>query len=218
MKNILSIVEQQVKAKFSEENNGHDWFHIQRVVHMALHIQSREGGDRNIVHLGALLHDISDHKLNGGILNQGGIVAQELLSELGLSSDICKRISILVDEISFKGAGVSDQTTSIESNIVQDADRLDAMGAIGIARSFAFGGSRNRSMYHPEKKAEWHDSFVSYSQNESHTINHFYEKLLLLNDRLHTETAKEIGRKRHQYMLDFLELFFIEWNGEYNKP
>jgi uncharacterized protein len=209
---IIEKVYEKVKAQFEADTTGHDWHHIQRVVDVALYIQEREGGDREIVELAALLHDISDHKLNGGKLNHGGNVATEILNELGFPSHKTELIASIVDGVSYKGAGVADKMDSIEGKIVQDADRLDAIGAIGIARAFAYGGHKNRPLYMPESEPEMHNSFEIYANSKSHTINHFYEKLLLLKDRLHTNTAKSIGQQRHDFMVQYLEQFYNEWN------
>jgi len=210
---IIEKVYEIVKKNFESDTTGHDWHHIQRVVDIALYIQSKEGGDREIVELAALLHDISDHKLNGGKLNHGGEVATQILGELGFPSDKTAKVATIVDAVSFKGAGVADKIDSLEGQIVQDADRLDAIGAIGIARAFAYGGHKNRPIYLHEKAPEMHDSFENYANAKSHTINHFYEKLLLLKDRLHTASAKKIGQQRHDFMEKYLEQFYNEWNS-----
>jgi uncharacterized protein len=179
---------------------------------MACHLQTKEGGDLEIIQLAALLHDISDHKMNGGKLNEGGNVALQLLLENGYDKQKAKIVANIVDGVSFKGALVKDLQISIEGKIVQDADRLDAIGAMGIARAFAYGGSKNRPIYEPSVLPELHDDFKKYATAKSHTINHFYEKLLLLKDRLHTKTAHVIGLKRHQIMEAFLVQFYDEWN------
>ncbi len=201
----------EIKSIFQGDFSGHDWYHIERVHTNALKIQQKEGGNEEVVSLLALLHDVSDHKLNGGKLNQGGIEAAKIMRKIGVDSAIIERVSPLVDEISFKGAGVLDGNTCLESKIVQDADRMDAIGAIGIARAFAYGGSRGRPMYSPEIPAELHDSFEVYANAQSHTINHFHEKLLLLSDRMHTDTAKQMAKDRHDFMLQFLNQFHKEW-------
>lgn len=211
---IKEAIIDEIKSQFLHDHSGHDWQHIERVYKMAVHIQSEIGGDLEVVELAALLHDISDHKMNGGKLNDGGNVAREILSKYEISSDKIEHVCSIIDSVSYKGANVADSTTTLEAKIVQDADRLDAIGAIGIARAFAYGGNKNRPMYVPEMKAELHDSFEAYANAEGHTINHFYEKLLLLKDRLHTPTARNIGEKRHQIMLNFLSDFYAEWNSE----
>jgi uncharacterized protein len=214
MSEIVDQIIPIVKSKFANDSSGHDWYHIDRVFKMATHLQEMEGGDKEIIQIAALLHDISDHKMNGGILNHGGTVASELLAELNYPSEKIKWVSEIIDAVSFKGALVADQMSSLEGKIVQDADRLDAIGAMGIARAFSYGGNKNRPMYIPHAEHHLHSSFEEYVQSEGHTINHFYEKLLLLKDRLHTNTARKIGENRHDFMVKYLEQFYNEWNTE----
>lgn len=209
---LIETIKQLVFTQFEVEATGHDWHHITRVYSNACYLQSIEGGNKTIVELGALLHDISDHKFNGGILNKGGEVAFDLLLQNGFNEGIALKVKQLVDQISFKGANVLDDIDSLEAKIVQDADRLDALGAIGIARAFAFGGNRNRPIYEPTLSPKLHSTFEEYASAKSHTINHFYEKLLLIKDRLHTETAKKMGEERHVFMENFLKQFYKEWN------
>lgn len=216
MSQLVEIVKEKVQALFAHDTTGHDWFHIERVLKVAEYLQSKEGGDIEIVQLGALLHDISDHKMNGGKLNAGGQVAFEMLVELGYDEKKATLVKEIVDGVSYKGAHVQDAMTTLEGKIVQDADRLDAIGAIGIARAFAYGGSKNRPMYIPDYEPKMHTSFEEYASSKSHTVNHFYEKLLLLEARLHTETAKQIGKERHEFMEQFLEQFYNEWNSKLN--
>jgi uncharacterized protein len=212
MKTIIANVEKYVQNHFSSDSSGHDWHHINRVRNLALHIQKKEGGDRMLIELGSLLHDISDHKLNGGILNINGSEARNILLSFGANESFSDEVKNIVDTISYKGANVPDSPYSLEAKIVQDADRLDAMGAIGIARTFAYGGSRNQAIYDEKISIKLHDSFEEYAAGGTHTINHFYEKLLLLKDRLHTQTAINLGEKRHLIMQNFLKDFFEEWN------
>jgi len=212
MSELVQKIKSHVQDVFKHDATGHDWFHIERVYKMAVHLQAKEGGDREIIELAALLHDISDHKMNGGVLNAGGNVAFDLLIDLGCDELKALKVKEIVDGISYKGANVADDMQSIEGKIVQDADRLDAIGAIGIARAFAFGGNKNRPMYLPDSKPEMHHSFESYANSKSHTVNHFYEKLLLLRDRLNTETALNIGQERHLFMEQYLQQFYNEWN------
>jgi uncharacterized protein len=179
---------------------------------LAEYIQSKEGGNLLVVQLAALLHDISDHKLNGGIKNDCGRVSREILSKLNADEQLVNQVCEIVDNVSFKGAGVSDVIESLELDIVRDADRLDAIGAIGIARAFHFGGRNDRSFYEPDLDPSLHTDFDSYSSDKSHTLNHFYEKLLLIKDRLRTDTAKHIGEERHQLMEGFVFNFLKEWN------
>ncbi|MFN5149592.1 MAG: HD domain-containing protein [Flavobacteriia bacterium] len=211
---LIERIQSYVQKQFEHEATGHDWFHIDRVHKMACFIQDKEGGNREIIEIAALLHDISDHKLNGGILNAGGQVAFDLLVENGADEKFAQQVKEIVDGVSYKGAQVPDSMRTLEGKIVQDADRLDAIGAIGIARAFAYGGNNNRPIYIPDNKPQLHETFESYVSSKSHTVNHFYEKLLLLKDRLHTETAKKIGLHRHRIMENFLQEFYNEWNTD----
>jgi uncharacterized protein len=212
MSELVEKVKNHVQEIFHHDSTGHDWFHIERVYLMACHLQSHEGGNKELIELAALLHDISDHKMNGGKLNAGGEISFQLLMNFGCDQQLAENVKDIVDGVSFKGANVPDSMNSIEGKIVQDADRLDAIGAIGIARAFAYGGSKDRPIYSPENKPELHDSFEEYVSSKSHTVNHFYEKLLLLKERLHTQTGKKIGTQRHEFMEKYLEQFFNEWN------
>jgi uncharacterized protein len=210
--NLLKEVKSIVEEKFKSESADHDWYHIERVLKLAEYIQSKEGGNLLLVQLAALLHDISDHKLNGGIKNDCGRVSREILSKLNADEQLVDQVCEIVDKVSFKGAGVSDVIESLELDIVRDADRLDAIGAIGIARAFHYGGKNDRSFYEPDLGPLLHTDFDSYSSDKSHTLNHFHEKLLLIKDRLRTETAKTIGEERHQLMEGFVSNFLKEWN------
>jgi uncharacterized protein len=210
--NLLEEVRSIVEKKFRNESADHDWYHIERVLKLAEYIQSKEGGDLLVIQLAALLHDISDHKLNGGIKNDCGRVSREILTSLNADENLTERVCNIVDKVSFKGAGVSDVYESLELDIVRDSDRLDAIGAIGIARAFHYGGKNDRSFYEPDLGPSLHADFDSYSSDKSHTLNHFYEKLLLIKDRLRTKTAREIGTERHQIMEEFVSSFLNEWN------
>lgn len=218
MKNNTDLFEEVktiVEQKFRKESADHDWYHIERVLKLAEYIQNLEGGDLLVVRLAALLHDISDHKLNGGIKNDCGRVSREILTKLNADKDLIDRVCSIVDKVSFKGAGVDDEVESLELDIVRDADRLDAIGAIGIARAFHYGGKNNRSFYEPDLEPSLHSDFESYSSDKSHTLNHFYEKLLLIKDRLRTKTAQKIGEERHQMMAAFVADFLKEWNVKF---
>ncbi len=210
--NLFEEVKSIVEQKFRKESADHDWYHIERVLKLAEYIQDQEGGDLLVVQLAALLHDISDHKLNGGIKNDCGRVSRELLTKLNADDQLIERVCAIVDKVSFKGAGVEDVVESLELDIVRDADRLDAIGAIGIARAFHYGGKNDRSFYEPDLAPSMHSDFDSYSSDKSHTLNHFYEKLLLIKDRLRTQTAREIGLERHDLMAAFVAEFLKEWN------
>lgn len=209
--NNLNRIVLEIKNNFQHDFSGHDWYHIERVYTNAMKIQEIEGGNVEIICYLAILHDISDHKLNGGKLNNGGSEAEKIMKKLNLDHTLIARVCPLIDEISFKGSGVSDKNSCLESKIVQDADRLDAIGAIGIARAFAYGGNNDRPMFVPELKAQDHDSFEVYANSKSHTINHFYEKLLLIADRMHTSTGKKMAKERHDFMVLFLDQFYKEW-------
>jgi uncharacterized protein len=209
---LLVQVKEIVEQKFRAESADHDWYHIERVLKLAECIQSKEGGDLMVVQVAALLHDISDHKLNGGIKNDCARVSREILTGLKADEEMIGKVCAIVDHVSYKGAGVPDFNQSIELDIVRDADRLDAIGAIGIARAFHFGGRNNRSMYEPTLEPSHHTDFDAYSSDQSHTLNHFYEKLLVIKDRLRTKTAQEIGADRHELMVNFIANFIQEWN------
>lgn len=209
---LVKKIQALVYEQFKSDATGHDHYHIDRVFRMATRIQQEEGGNLEVIQLAALLHDISDHKLNGGKLNDGARVARKILLEQNVEKTITDQVCDIIDRVSFKGAKVQDDMPTLEGQIVQDADRLDAIGAIGIARAFAYGGRKERPIYDTGKKPVLHTSFESYANGESHTINHFYEKLLLLKSRLHTNTAKRIGEQRHKLMEDYLDAFMKEWN------
>ena len=211
-KEIIQSIKDLIQERFTTDATGHDYHHIFRVQEMAKHLQSSEGGDLMLIEAAALLHDISDHKFNGGKLDEGGNVAEQLCIDFGCTPEFAQEVKQIVNSVSFKGANVKDGATTIEAQIVQDADRLDAIGAIGIARAFAYGGNANRPIYTPDLAPKLHSTFEEYANAKSHTINHFYEKLLLLKDRLHTQKAKEIGEKRTTLMQQFLEEFYSEWN------
>lgn len=209
---IINKLKEMVEEKFRSESADHDWYHIERVLKLSEFIQEKEGGDLLVVQAAALLHDISDYKLNGGIKNDCERVSREILTSLSADSEFIDQVCSIVDRVSFKGAGVEDETGSLELAIVRDADRLDAIGAIGIARAFHFGGKRDRSLYEPDLAPSLHTDFEAYSTDKSHTLNHFYEKLLLLKDRLTTPTAQKIGLERHKLMEHFVDSFLMEWN------
>ena len=211
-RHILSQTQNFVHEKLAEDASGHDWWHIHRVHQLAKQIAEKEGGDLFIIELAALLHDISDWKFNGGDEYLGGCIAHQWLKNLGADLKTCKTVETIINTLSFKGAHVADNMQPLEGKIVQDADRLDAIGAIGIARTFTYGGYKHRPMYQPQIKAVLHDSFDAYKNKTSHTINHFYEKILLLKDRMNTATAKYLAEERHQFVEQFLAQFLKEWN------
>ena len=203
-----------VKQKLENAEGGHDWFHIERVYKNAILIAKEEKCDVVVVKLGALLHDIADSKFHHGDETIGPKVAREFLESEAVSAEIIADVIHIIKNISFKGGNFDKKFTSKELEIVQDADRLDAIGAIGIARTFNYGGFKNRQLYNPEILPNLAMNKEEYKNSESPTLNHFYEKLLLLKDKMNTETGKKIAQERHQYMENFLEQFYMEWNGE----
>lgn len=207
---VLKQTGEYVRGLFENEGTGHDWWHIHRVRNIALKIAETEGGNRFIIEMSALLHDVDDWKINNG---EKVSRTTEWLKNIKIPQSETDKILEIIDQVSFKGAGVKNSAATIEAKIVQDADRLDAIGAIGIARTFAYGGSKGRPIYVPGIKPETHDNFESYKKTTAPTINHFYEKLLLLKNRLNTTTAIEIAKNRHTFMETFLEQFFKEWNS-----
>jgi len=211
---ILESLEKKIKALFGAEGTGHDWHHINRVRNTALKIGDAEGADLFVVELAALLHDIADHKFHNHDLTVGPERAREIILEETSDTDLAERIATIVSEISFKGAGVETPVSSLEAAVVQDADRLDALGAIGIARAFAYGGHKNRPIYDPEIESSLHDNFEDYAKKGTHTINHFYEKLLLLKDRMNTDSGSKIAEERHRFMEEFLDRFYEEWKSD----
>ncbi len=212
---IIDDTIQYLKDSFSGEATGHDWFHIERVWKLSKSIAKKEGDmDLFVVEMGALMHDIADHKFHDGDESVGPKKAAEYLSQFDIESDKVEKIIKIVEEISYKGKNIPTKMSSKEGEVVQDADRLDAMGAIGVARTFAYGGSKGRSIYDPIVKPVCHTSFAAYKTSTAPTINHFYEKLLLLKDRLNTNTAKTEGERRHEFMESFLTNFYQDWNAQ----
>ena len=203
-----------VKAKLENAEGGHDWFHIERVYKNALLIADGEVCDDTVVKLGALLHDIADSKFHDGDETVGPKIAREFLKTQNLDEVSLNHVIQIIENISFKGGNVLKEFSSKELDIVQDADRLDAIGAIGIARTFNYGGFKNRALYNPEIAPNLHMSKEEYKKSEAPTLNHFYEKLLLLKDKMNTETGKQIAKERHQFMMTFLSQFYAEWDGE----
>ena len=211
---IIEAVEQDVKEKFEGEGTGHDWHHIDRVRKVALRIGREENADLYVTELGALLHDIADHKFFEGDLERGPLQAEMILREHNADRDTIEAVKEIISEVSYKGAGVETPVSTVESACVQDADRIDALGAIGIGRTFAYGGFVGNPMHEPDLKPEMHDDFKDYSKANGSTINHFYEKLLLLKDRMNTNTGKMIAKERHEVMEEYLKRFYSEWDGE----
>ena len=202
-----------VEDKLSGDGSGHDWWHIFRVWTLAKKIAVEEKAQVKIVELGALLHDIADWKFHDGDDSIGPEIAREFLNNHDVEPNLSDSVVEIISTVSYKGAGVATPMKTLEGKIVQDADRLDAIGALGIARTFAYGGYKNRLIYHPEEKPVLHESYEDYKKNEGHTINHFYEKLLLLKERMNTNTGKRIAEGRHKFMQSFLDQFYREWDG-----
>ena len=204
-----------IKEKFSGEGTGHDWWHMYRVWQLAKTIAAGEpSADRYIVELGALLHDIADWKFHDGDEEAGPVAARNWLESQGVEESTIAHVEDIIRTVSFKGAGVASNMKTIEGKIIHDADKLDAVEAIGIARTFAYGGANQREIYNPEQEPEVHESFEAYKKSKGHTLNHFYEKLLLLKDRMYTETAKQLAGERHAFMEMYLERFYAEWEGK----
>lgn len=210
---LVSKIAEEVKLKMEGEGSGHDWWHVYRVWKMAEIIGRAEKANLFIVELGALLHDIADWKFHDGDDTVGPKVAAEILAKHEVSPEVIDSVVQIISEVSFKGAGVNTEPSTLEGKAVQDADRIDALGAIGIARAFAYGGHKNRVMYDPNIKPAVHKTKEEYIKSQGTTVNHFYEKLLLLKDLLNTETAKEIAQSRHKFMEEYLDKFYKEWEG-----
>ncbi|WP_378180820.1 HD domain-containing protein [Aquimarina sp. SS2-1] len=204
-----------VKSTLKGAEGGHDWFHIHRVLKTSQTIAKDEKVDPLVVSLGALLHDIADSKFHNGDETVGPEMAREFLKNIGVSEDIVNHVVLIIQNISFKGGNVEQKFTSPELDVIQDADRLDAIGAIGIARCFNYGGFKNRALYDPEIVPNLYMTKEEYKNSTAPTINHFYEKLLLLKDRMNTKTGKRMAEDRHSFMESFLKQFYKEWEGRH---
>jgi uncharacterized protein len=211
---LILRTEQYVKQTLAGDSSGHDWWHIHRVRRNAVQIAQQEGANLRIVELAALLHDIADWKFHGGDETAGPRAARAWLQQNEIDPSTTETVCDIIATLSYKGAGVATDMSTIEGKCVQDGDRLDAIGAVGIGRAFAFGGHFGRAMYDPDVAPEQHQSFAAYKSKGGPTINHFYEKLLLLKDRMQTATGRRLAASRHQFMESFLSQFFAEWNGE----
>ena len=211
---VINKTAEFVKSKLSGESSGHDWWHILRVWNSAKTIGKEEKADMFVVELAALLHDIADWKFNDGDEDVGAKVARKWLQSIEIDPKTIDHVCEIIATSSFKGAGVATSMKTLEGKVVQDADRLDAIGAIGIGRTFAYGGHKGREMYNPNIKPEFHTTAEQYKNDTTPTINHFYEKLLLLKDLMNTQTAISISQKRHAFMEEFLKEFFQEWEGK----
>ena len=214
MKNHITLTINFVKEKLEGAEAGHDWFHIERVWKLSKKIAEQEGGNLEVIELSALLHDIADPKFHNGDETLALKISQNFLEEIHVEDELIEQVLFVIKNISFKNRAEAPENPPLELQIVQDADRLDAIGAIGIARTFNFGGFKNNLMYHPEIKPNLGMNKEEYKKSNGTTINHFYEKLLLLKDLMNTETAKRIASERHDFMLQFLDEFYKEWNVE----
>jgi uncharacterized protein len=203
-----------VKEGLAGAEGGHNWWHVYRVWHTARYIVKHESADQFIVELGALFHDIADSKFHDGDERVGPEKTRVFLQSLNLDEAVIEHVIRIIEHISFKGGNEPGKFRSAELDIVQDADRLDAMGAIGIARTFNYGGHKNREIYNPGIAPELNMTRKEYKRSTAPTINHFYEKLLLLKDRMNTQTGKELAIERHAFMEEYLAEFFREWNME----
>jgi uncharacterized protein len=202
-----------VKEKLKDAEGGHDWWHIHRVWKTAKQMAKTEKVDSFIVELGALLHDIADSKFNNGDETVGPKVAKEFLKSQNVNAVTIEHVDAIIKNISFKGGKEVQRFNSPELDVIQDADRLDAIGAIGIARTFNYGGFKNREIYNPEIPPNLNMTKEEYKNSTAPTIHLFYEKLLLLKDRMNTETGKEMATERHKIMEDYLKQFYKEWEG-----
>ena len=214
---IIQKTAEYIKQEFGNDSSGHDWWHIYRVWKNALIICEQEKADTFLVELAALLHDLDDWKFNESE-DETPHHAKAWMEGCGIELRIIEQVCEIIMHVSYKGAHVENKMRSHEGFIVQDADRLDAIGAIGIGRAFAYGGYKNRQMYDPDSPPNLHNSFEQYKNSKSATINHFYEKLLLLKDMMNTAAAKRIAEQRHEVMLQFLDQFMREWEGDYKVP
>jgi uncharacterized protein len=213
----MSIIENTinfVKKQLENAESGHNWFHMERVYNNALLIAKEETCNLEVIQLAALLHDIADSKFHDGDETFGPKVARTFLTSENVSEETINHVVRIIENISFKGGNFEKKFTSKELEIVQDADRLDAIGAVGIARTFNYGGFKNREIYNPEIEPNLNMSKEEYKNSTAPTINHFYEKLLLLKDKMNTETGKKIAQQRHGFMVSFLEQFYNEWDGK----
>ena len=213
--NIIEATKNYVRATLKDAEGGHDWFHTLRVYHNAILISKGENVDALVVALGALLHDIADSKFHDGDDTIGPKIAREFLFKHNVDSLVIEHVINIIENISFnKSLEEGEKFTSPELDVIQDADRLDAIGAIGIARCFNYGGFKNRKLFDPSIKPNMNMTKEEYKKSTAPTINHFYEKLLLLSDKMNTRTGRQIAKQRHQFMETFLDQFYAEWDGK----
>ena len=213
-KQQIELTKTFVKKTLENAEGGHDWFHILRVYNNAINIAKDEAVDDFVVALGALLHDIADSKFHDGDETVGPKKAREFLFGINVDSVVIEHVVNIIENISFKGGNTEQKFRSPELDVIQDADRLDAIGAMGIARAFNYGGFKNRKIFDPAIQPNLNMSKAEYKASTAPTINHFYEKLLLLKDRMNTKTGKKIAANRHKFMEQFLAQFYAEWDGE----
>lgn len=211
---LIDITIRFVKERLEGIESGHDWFHTERVWKLSKFIAATEECNLTVVELSALLHDVADAKFHNGDENLALVVARDFLEKQNVDEGLVEQVLFIIQKNSFKNRGEAPEVLPIELKIVQDADRLDAIGAIGIARTFNFGGYKNNLMYHPDIQPNVVMSKEEYKQYNGTTINHFYEKLLLLKDLMNTQKGKELAERRHHFMEMFLEEFYREWNVE----
>lgn len=211
---VIEKTKEFVKKTLEKDGSGHDFWHIYRVWKMAKRIAEEEKADLFTVELAALLHDIADWKYHDGDLSVGPKVAREFLESINADEKTIAHVCDIIGSVSYKGAGVKGIMKTLEGKIVQDADRLDAIGAIGIGRTFMYSGNKGQPMHIPGKMPVMHQSAEEYIKGNTTTINHFHEKLLLLKDRMNTKAARKIAEGRHRYMEEFLDKFMKEWEGE----
>lgn len=211
---IIRATADHIQELLSGEGSGHDWWHIKRVWNTAKHIAKEEKADLFITEMGALLHDIADHKFHDGDTTVGPKIAEEWMVSIRVEQEAIAHICQIIQHLSFKGAQVATPMKTMEGKVVQDADRLDAIGAIGIARAFAYGGYKGRELHNPDIKPELHSSFEAYRKTTGPSLNHFYEKLFLLKDRMNTNTGRKIAAERHTFMEAYVAQFLSEWDGE----
>ena len=210
---IIDTTIAYVKHELQHAEGGHDWFHIERVWRNSIAIAKHENVDTLVVQLGALLHDIADSKFHGGDEELGPAKASQFLRSIPVDEAVIQHVVAIIRNISFKGGNFQATFKSKELDVVQDADRLDALGAIGIARAFNYGGHKGRELYNPAIAPNLHMSKEEYKHSNAPTLNHFYEKLLLLKDLMNTPTGKALAEQRHAFMQQYLQQFYAEWNG-----
>jgi len=212
---VVAKTAEFIKNKFANDSTGHDWWHMYRVWQLAKHIAAGEkGADMLVVELAVLLHDIADHKLHGGDTEPGAIAARRWLQSLKVDKQTTDHVENIVRHVSFKSADTQNELDTLEGQVVHDADKLDAMGAIGIARVFSFGGANGRLIYDPDQPPLENYNYELAKLKNTSAVHHFYEKLLILKDRMYTKTGKQMAKHRHKFMEDYLEEFYAEWDGK----